>query len=87
MTNFRSNQKGIAHLGLLLLVVVVAAAGAVAYRVHQSSTSTSTASITAKVPAKISTTADLTKASAALDATNIDSVNPNSLDSDLNSLL
>lgn len=90
--NTSSNQRGSTHLVLLMAVLVFAVVGIVGYRVLGSNTpasDTSSAATSSKaVPAKINSPADVQKASNALDATPIDgSVNPDSLNSDLNSLL
>jgi hypothetical protein len=86
-------QKGFAHLALLLLLVVVVVAAYAGYKVvknHQQVTTnnqTSTA-ITKPVSSTIKNTADLDKASAALNSQDIDSqLNPDSLNSDVQSLL
>ena len=88
-----SHQRGSSHLVALLAVVVIAAVAFAGYRVvhHQStpvasSAPTQTASVEKPVPAKISNRADVQQASNALDSTDVNSVNPNQLDSDLNSL-
>ncbi len=86
-----NNQRGSSHIVLILGVVVVVAVAAVGYRVVSSTdTGTANTSISAKTsePASIKSSADIKKASAALDDTAIDgSVNPAQLDRDLNSLL
>lgn len=90
MKRFTTDQNGfgfVAILAVMALLGIVAFAGVRVMNSGQLDTSASL-SRTSSVPAKIQTNADLTKASAALDATPIDSgVNPNQLDKDLNSLL
>jgi predicted negative regulator of RcsB-dependent stress response len=86
------NQSGIGHLVLILSLVVVAAVAFAGYRVVKNSdngnSSDQASTAYTAVPDKISNKADLQKASQALDNTAIDSsVNPSSLDNDLNSLL
>jgi len=88
MTKLRSNQAGFGLLAVLLVVVVVGAVAVVALRVRGGeSPANSTSSTTAKASGTLTSKADVTKAAAALDATNVDSMNPDQLDSDLNSLL
>ena len=85
------NQKGNTAL-VTMAIIVVAAVGFAGYRVTRHTTTitpdsglASTAS--QQPPTTITSTADLKKAGQALDNTTIDSsVDPNSLDSDLNSL-
>jgi len=91
MKRLTTAQNG---FGFVAVLAVIALLGIVAFAgvrvLNSSQVDTTTASLTRKanVPAKIQTSADLSKASAALDATPIDSgVNPNQLDKDLNSLL
>lgn len=92
----RKDQSGVAHpLVLLLVVVVVAAIAFAGWRVLQNRNSETDNSAdlpqpTQKVaiPDKIQNTQDLSEAKAALNQTNIDSdVNPDSLNSDVSSLL
>lgn len=89
MKTIHTNQRGIAHLALLLVVAVVLAAGLVGYRVMNTSKTTDNGSSTSNtVSAKLKTKADVTKAANELEATNVDStVSPDELDSDINSLL
>lgn len=85
-----SNQKGIAHLGLLLLLVIVAVIAAVGYRVMQrnSSSSTNTTSSSTVQVQTIKTAADLNNAESTLSNQNVDGdLNPDSLNQDVNSLL
>ena len=90
MTKF--NQKGSTHIVAVVGVLVIAVAGFVGYRVlnanqTESAGSAKPVATQSTVPKKISTKADVIKASKALDETAIDgSVNPNQLDQDLNSL-
>ena len=86
------DQRGIAHvLVVVLLMAVVAGVAFAGYRVVKNNESetaslSSGQSLTA-VPKKFQSTSDLVKASKALDATPIESgVNPSQLDSDLNAI-
>ncbi len=86
------NQRGSSQLVAILAVAVIAAVGVVGYRVvsqpSNEQSSTPVVSSSAKVPTTIKSKSDVRKADAALNSTAIDSsVNPNQLDSDLNSLL
>jgi hypothetical protein len=86
------HQAGSSHLVLLLALAVIVVVGVVGYRVANNTDTGSTTDLNpiqaTAVPATIKSSADLQKASNALDSTTIDnSVNPNSLDSDINSLL
>ena len=86
MKAIHSNQRGIAHLALLLVLVVVVAVGVVGWRVMNSKPATPTSTVAA-VPAKLTSKADVKTAATALDSTDVDSsLNPDQLDSDLNSL-
>lgn len=89
MKNLRSNQQGIGHVVALLVLVVVAAVAFAGWRVMSANNTADTATQTAsKTPPVLKTKADVTKAANELDATAVDStVNPDSLDSDINSLL
>ena len=85
------NQRGSGLLAVVMVVAFLAIAGAVAYRVSNNtqyaSTSNTPVSRSTTVPATINSKPDLIRADATLDSTAIDSsVNPNQLDSDLNSL-
>lgn len=86
------DQRGIAHLVMVLIVVaVVAAVGFVGYRVASDSRGgAGTSNASAKqvaVPKQIKTKADLSQASKSLDSLPIDNgVNPNSLNNDLNAI-
>jgi hypothetical protein len=81
------NQRGSSHLVLVLAVVVIAVVAAVGYRVLQKEdVATTTTSTSTATPAKLNSAADVDKASSELDSTNVDDVNPNQLDSDLESL-
>lgn len=92
MKKLRNNQNGVGHIvGIVLLLVVVAVA-AIGYRVAQNSDAnkvdSSAQPAAVVVPSKIQSTADVKKADRALDNSGIDgSVDPNSLNNDLNSLL
>ena len=86
----RFEQKGFAHLALLIVIVVVAAVAVVGMRVVDShnNTSVTPAAATRNVPTKLSNKADLNNAAKTLNATSVDSsVDPDQLDQDLNSLL
>ena len=90
MKTIRLNQKGIGHIAALLVLVVVAAVAFAGWRVMNANKTSDTATQTASstVPAVLKTKADVTKAANELDATNVDStVNPDSLDGDINTLL
>jgi Tfp pilus assembly major pilin PilA len=89
----KKTQKGFAHLALLLLLVVVAVAAYAGYKVvknHQKVTTanqTST-SVTQSVSDTINSRSDLNKALDTVNGQNVDGdLSPNSLDSDVNSLL
>ena len=93
MKRLHSSEHGLGHLALLTVVVVLTIVGLAGYVVvHNSdlengSTGTVQTSSTS-VPSVLKTKADVTTAAKALDSINVDSsVNPNQLDSDLNSLL
>lgn len=92
MKRLTTNQSGFGLVAVVILLVVVAGVGLVGYRVLNNTYDTTPLSSpvakSGKAPTAISSKADVTKAAAALDATPVDSgVNPNQLDSDLNSLL
>ena len=90
MKSLRTNQQGIGHVVLLLTLVVVAGVGFAGWRVYSGTKTTgdtATVQSGASVPATLKTKADVTAAANQLDGTSVDSVNPDSLDSDLNSLL
>jgi hypothetical protein len=86
------NNQGVGHIvGIVLLVVVVAVA-AIGYRVAQNSDANQVSSTSEApgvvVPDKIQSTADVKKADRALDNSGIDgSVDPSTLDQDIDSLL
>jgi Tfp pilus assembly protein PilX len=83
-------QQGFAHLGLLLLLIVVVVIALIGYKVwnNHSSTPANTAATTASQTQPIRTTADLDKAEATLNNTNLDNdLNPDSLNQDVSSLL
>lgn len=84
-------QNGFSQVALLLVVVVVVAVGFVGYEVHNHNLKTTTKSTavikTNDVPASINSSEDLNQAASALDNTNVDtSVDPNSLDNDINGI-
>ena len=89
MKSLRSNQQGIGHVVALLVLVLVAAVAFAGWRVmNANKTSDTTARAASQTPSVLKTKADVTKAANELDATSVDStVNPDSLDSDINSLL
>lgn len=87
-------QKGIAHIGLLLLVVVVAAIAFTGYKLEQShnksdnspKASSNIAQSTLQVPT-INTKADLNTAETTLNNENIDGdLNPDNYNQDISSL-
>lgn len=86
------NQQGVGHIvGIVLLLVVVGVA-LIGYRVAQNSDANQVSNTTdapaVVVPDKIQSTADVKKADRALDNSGIDgSVDPTTLDQDINSLL
>lgn len=87
------NQRGVSQLLILLAVVVVAAVGVVGYRVMNDKDTTTTVKSTTtvikqeNVPSTIKSSADVNKATQALDQTNVDSVNPDQLDTEITSVL
>lgn len=86
------NQSGSGHLVLLVALVVIVLVAIAGYRVANNTDTGTTTSLNpiqaTAVPATIKSKADLQKASNALDSTTIDnSVNPDSFDNDINSLL
>jgi hypothetical protein len=84
-------QRGFSTIAVLVLVVIVVVVAVGGYRVvHNPSLddSSPTTAATTSVPATIKNKADVAAAGKALDNLSIDnSVNPDQLDSDLNSLL
>lgn len=87
----KSSQRGFGFVVVLAVIVMVGLVAFAAVRVMGNNTSladSGTLTSKAKVPSRIESSADLQKASQALDETPVDNgVNPDSLDSDLNSLL
>jgi hypothetical protein len=86
------NQNGIGHVVAVVFLLVVVVIAAIGYKVAQNSdaanVSTNAEPAAVVVPDKFQSTADVKKADRALDKSGIDgSVDPSSLDSDLNSLL
>ena len=84
------NQRGSSHLVLILAVIVLAGVSFAGYRVMNSSEASTPDVVSSKAgePDSIKSTADVKKASAALEDTAIDGpVNPAQLDSDMQSLL
>jgi hypothetical protein len=86
------NQTGALHLAAILGVLVVGVIAFAGYRVMNSDnpSSINTISSSSAVPDKISTQADLTQTSKALDDTDTQldaSLNDAALDSDINALL
>jgi hypothetical protein len=86
------NQAGSGHLVLLAALALIVVVGVVGYRVANNTDTGTTTDLNpvqaTTVPASIKTSADLQKASNALDTTTIDnSVNPDSFNNDVNSLL
>lgn len=86
------DQRGLAHIAILLLVMAVVAAVAFAgYRVVKNNETDTAATLSdsrsTAVPKKIQSKNDLSKADNALDNTSIESsVDPSQLDSDLSSI-
>jgi len=88
MPKFLKNEQGVGHLLLaLLLVVVVGGVAFAGWRVMSKPTTVATTTATNSVPAKLSSKSDVRAAVKALDETSLDGLNPDQLDSDLNSLL
>lgn len=90
--NMKSKPNGFAHLALLLLLVVAAVVGFVGYKVvknHQDkSAANQTSTAVIQSAGVIQSKADLDRAAASLNGQAVDSdLNPNQLDSDVNSLL
>ncbi|MBC7707812.1 hypothetical protein H7Y63_01155 [Polaromonas sp.] len=91
-TNNQLGQQGFGFVVVLLAIVVVGVVtfGAVRVMGENKTSLADTSSVLnkSKVPAKIQTSVELQQASAALDATPVESgVNPDALDKDLDSLL
>lgn len=88
MKTIRLNERGVAHLVAFLVVAVILAVGFVGYRVMNASKTADDSAVSTSSPSKLKTKADVVKAANELEATNVDStVNPDDLDSDINSLL
>jgi len=91
--NKKLNQSGSLVVVILLAVTVIAVAGFVGYKVaNNSSTETQVSSEPASsataAKAEIKSSADVKKAATELETTNVDTqVNPDELDSDINSIL
>jgi hypothetical protein len=91
----KKSESGVGHVLLLFLVLAVAAVvGVVGWRVMQNQgDKAGNVTVTQPVaktgaPDQINSAADLSQAQATLNQTNVDGdVNPNSLNSDVNSLL
>lgn len=87
----KSNQQGFGFAVILIAIVVVGIIAFGAVRVMSKSPSLADASVPkvkTVVPAKFTSTADVQKATKALDETPVDSgVNPDQLNDDLDSLL
>ena len=87
----KSNQQGFGFAVVLIAIVVVGIIAFGAVRVMSKNsvvTDSSVATVKPVVPAKFTSTADLQKATKALDETTVDSgVNPDQLNDDLDSLL
>lgn len=84
------NQRGSSHIVVALALIVVAVAGFAGYRVMNAGNTAAPSEVsrsTSSEPASIKSTADVKKASKALDNTAADSVNPSQLDNDLNAVL
>ena len=86
----KKTQQGFAHLGLVLLLVVVAVGAYASYKVVKNHQAKPLASTTAAVvqAQTIKTKADLAPAEQTLNSQAVDSdLNPDQLNSDVNSLL
>jgi len=86
----RLNQSGSHVVGLVLLILVLGVVGFAGYKVQQAHTKTKTADSTQTVPATITTTSDLQKASQAMDDSSSQlsaNLDDSSMDADLNSML
>lgn len=87
------NQKGFGHVVIIFVVLFVAVAGLAGYKVmtmHNSDSSNGSAAAVPKVPATITSKADLTAAAKALDSAGVQlnsSLDDSALNSDLNDLL
>ncbi len=84
------NQRGSSHLVLVIAVLSLVVISAVGYQVMNSSNEPSSSVNSSKTgePDSIKSSADLKRASAALEDTSIDgAVDPDQLDSDINALL
>lgn len=87
------NQRGSSHLVMLLGVAILAVVVLAGYRVmsHANQGSPASTTVSAKetrIPNDIKTSADISKAQAALETTDVDkNVNPEQLDGDLNAVL
>jgi uncharacterized protein HemX len=87
----KSKQTGFAHLALILLLVVVAVIAFAGYKVVKNqeakTTANQTSATTANTPT-INSSTDLDKAAATLNSQSVDGdLNPDSLNSDVSSLL
>lgn len=88
----KKTQKGIVHLGVVLLLLVLAVVAFAGYKVSQNRTDNSAASINRPVTAReiptVKNTADLNTIEITLSNQNIDgNLNPDSLNNDVDSLL
>lgn len=84
------NQRGSSHLVLVIAVLSLVGISAVGYQVMNASDQAPPSVISTKTgePDSIKSSADLSRASAALEDTSIDgAVNPDQLDSDIEALL
>lgn len=91
MKRMKLNEKGIGHLLALLAVAVVLAVGFAGWRVlqrGQSADSAATSNAASQTVPVLETKADVSKAAGELDALSVENtLDPNTLDSDLNALL
>lgn len=93
MKTMKLNQSGFGHLAVLFLLVFFAVAGFAGYKVvtmNKASNAASSVVLAPKVPAHITTKADLTATVKALDAASGQvngSLNDNTLNGDLNDML
>lgn len=88
MKSLRTHEHGVGHVAALLGLVVLAVVAFAGWKVMAGNKATDSTVQVSSTPATLKTKADVTKAANELDATGVDStVNPDSLDNDLNNLL
>ena len=88
----KQTQKGIAHLGILLLLLVIVAIVLAGYKVwhsqHKTSSPATGTASAAQTGQPINSDSDLNQAESSLNGQNIDSnLNPDSFNQDVQSLL